>query len=422
MTIKTFSTLKTLIIISIVTFVNLVGLFSEISASGFLSHTRTSASAGQATTGLFTAESAGSAAILPASMVFLDKGFHFLLGGYQQKLQTNFHPSNDSHTVSTDNTPAYDLYLFASWTGELFTRPISFGIGQHSAYGYKTLWQETWPGKHLVTEETLKVSKLPLNIAVAITDEISISGGINMIGATFEKKKNLYVSETSIIPTHYGVTSTGVGFNVSIMINHDIFACGAVYNNGIKIEGDGVVQFDTSEVEMLTAKYPDGNITYGTRLPAVLEFGAAFKDKKTNPSFYIEVSFFRTDWSDFNDFAISYDTQKPFTEEHPNRHREDVYSYKIGGYWSPHPLVKLRTGFFYENNSVSESAFDPSFPYGNDRRIFTYGVGFKIDKFIIDISDVRERIMTTEIDSPQSISGSYNAYSETITLDVGVKF
>jgi len=393
--------------------------WSELRSNGFLTDETDTAFMGQAKAGITLTENASTIINMPAALIRLPAGTHGLIGVTSYSSQFT-HEDNDIISNTTHKTE-YAGHAYVSWNGTLWGKQLALGLGQHFPFNAKLSWENDWPGRHIITDQTLHVGFTSLVSALAVNDLLSVGAGVFWAEAILHIDRNLILNDSTDIPAKLGVIGQNRGFIVSAYIHQEQFSYGFNFKSKIKIPLQGTIQFDTQKTPSVTGKFPDGDVSIDFYLPSLMTFGFAYKEKKDNPNWLIELSFIQAGWVTFSELEIDFASNKPSETEIIKKDWRDTIGIKLGGYYKVLSYLKIRSGIAYDQTPIPEDTLDPSAPLG-DKITWAIGTGWDFNKILIDLAYQFLYFQPINTTTNPYLNGEYNGSAHIFSSSIGVNF
>jgi long-chain fatty acid transport protein len=293
-----------------------------------------------------------------------------------------------------------------------YTQQISdslfFGIGEFTRYGLGFEYPHNWAGRFNIYEVNLLSASLNPNIAWAVTDDLSLAAGLEVVYVNLDIKKRSLLGGTSPAPYSFEVdtsisnaTDYGLGFNLAGHYRfNENWSAGLTYRSQVHIKAYGDSEFSFMNYQgpeplrpavqsAYNAAFKDGSAHATVLLPDSFSGGIAWTPC---PELSLEAGAVWTRWSTFRALNIHMPHGLP-TAENP-KHWKDVWRFNVGLEYSPLSWLTLRAGYVFDQSPMTERYEDYLIPT-DDRDIYSLGVGFAWDAWTIDLAyayiDAHER-------------------------------
>jgi long-chain fatty acid transport protein len=301
-------------------------------------------------------------------------------------------PSESKKTDDTFFPP--NLYYTQQLNDEVW-----WGIALVTPFGLSTDWGNTWTGRYISTKSEITTFELNPNLAMKVGDRGSLALGLRILYLDATLGKQIAFDNTPSlsddITQELKGDGWGIGFNAAYHWKGEKWKFGISGRTPINVSVEGDVKFnhqDTTTVSAATGltgpqSFPDGPVNSSVTLPGMVTAGIAytFFDKLT-----CEFDAQWTAWSSLDRIVFAFENglyggaAPTSTEEFQ---WSSVWAYRFGVQYQATEALALRAGYVYDNNPVSDQYLGTRLP-DNDRQLFSFGVGYEIKKFTIDLTYV----------------------------------
>jgi len=260
-----------------------------------------------------------------------------------------------------------------------FTQQINdqlwVGIGEYSRFGVGTNYDHDWAGANNVYKAVMKSFSIAPVMAVKVTDNWSVAGGMDFMRAAFEQKK----MNPALGDIHIKAEGWTVGWNLSTRYEfNDQWSVGLVYRGEQKMVGRGT-QSNSNGV-------PYGSLTtMVANLPSSITAGIAYKPTE---DLRFDFDVIRTHWSSYDSIEYNYDGGTDSVTSVKNYN--DAMRYALGVEYDLTDAHVLRAGFVYDESPIEEGREDFMLPT-SDRYIYSLGYGYKHGDWTVDFSGMYVR-------------------------------
>ena len=308
--------------------------------------------------------------------------------------------SYNNYHSSHQTWPIPSWYLTHQWNDKVW-----LGIGQFTRFGLGVKYPQNWPGGFNLQSVQLITSSLNPNIAYKLNDVFSIAVGAEILYADMQMRKNLTATLGSQgIPNGGDVNINGHGFafggNIALHAQfNEQWSAGLTYRAPMSLKVQGRARWDNmlaSAASGMTHGVPGFAAMNGLNpnlmvnkhklrgtihLPDSFAFAVAYKPVK---NLSIEAGATYTLWSRFADFNM-YMKTNPGYWNNSNRHWRNNWAFNISAEWWVKEWMALRLGFVFDKSPNNYGNADYMMP-SNGRKYYTCGVGFKWDKWTLDLA------------------------------------
>lgn len=346
---------------------------------------------GMGNLGVMMYKDASSLFFNPGAMAFLDH--NSIQAGFNPIFASNSYwdseSSNSSYSANSDNPMGTPFHFYAVWGPE--EGNFKFGLGAFTPYGSSVNWGNTWIGRDLLNELSLKAIQIQPTLSYKINDKLSIGGGLDITVGSVKLIKSIF-REGRIEGDQYGealVTlegnaTTAFGYNLGIMYKPtEKLDIGLSYRSEVtmKLE-DGSADFVVPNG--LASFFPEGN-TFNAELPlpSVASIGLTYH---INENFEIGTQFDWVGWSAYKSLDFDFKENTPLLDDTSSpRNYEDSWVVHLGGEYSFESNLQLRAGFYYDKTPVQDGYMTAETP-DNNRIGITGGLGYGYGDIQLDLS------------------------------------
>ena len=313
--------------------------------------------------------------------------------------------SNDNYHSAHQTWPIPSWYLSHQLNDKVW-----LGIGQFTRFGLGVKYPNGWDGGFNLQSVQLITSSINPNIAYKLTDKISIAVGAEVLYADMQMRKNMSVGVDPMLkgfPVAPGLSAydafgsagdmnlNGHGFafggNIALHAQlNDQWAVGLTYRAPMSLKVNGKARWDNAIVPGLNfagdpTKFGIGSLKNKVRgtihLPDSFAMAVSYKPTK---SLSFEAGAIYTLWSRFENFNIY--MKDPINDwNNTDKKWKNNWTFNISGEWWATDWMALRLGFVYDMSPAHTGNSDYMMP-SNGRNYYTAGVGFKWDKWTIDLA------------------------------------
>ncbi len=304
-------------------------------------------------------------------------------------------PAGNAHS-SHQTWPIPSWYLSHQLNDKIW-----LGIGQFTRFGLGVKYPNKWPGALNLQSVQLITSSINPNIAYKLNDVFSIAVGAEVLYADMQMRKQIPGSAEELLTVGVDANINGHGFafggNIALHAQfNEQWSAGITYRSPMSLKVNGKARWDRgfwqagamlkgygpSEASMYAAGQPSKNDLHGTiHLPDSFAFAVAYKPIK---SLSIEAGATYTLWSRFADFNMFMEHPN-VDDSYSNRHWRNNWAFNISGEWWATDWMALRLGFVFDKSPNNYGNADYMMP-SNGRKYYTAGIGFKWDKWTIDLA------------------------------------
>ncbi len=380
---------------------------------------------GQALGGAMTARVDDPSAIVynPAALSQVDgiqvlTGITFIMPSASVTTKNSF--GTGSRTTNADDWVWYAPHMYFSYQ---ISDKFTLGLGTFTRFGLGNSYDQNWWGRYNTFHTTLTTFSINPTLSYKVTDNFSIGIGLEIMRMDVNMQQMLdgtrfiyaamgttlgaaYLGAlgmplTTNDPTTYGMdfiqelkgTGYGIGGNIGLHYKiNDQWKVGFSYRSRMrtKLHGEAKYKVPTdvqTALAPITAAAPymwqKTDVSAVITTPDSFSFGIEFKPLE---NLSIELGAIYTLWSTYEDLTVSYDNASlGVTSATSEKKWNDTIRLMIGIEYWPLEWLALRTGYVFDQSPIEEGYEEYALP-ANDRHLFSWGVGFKIDDFTIDLA------------------------------------
>lgn len=301
-------------------------------------------------------------------------------------------------TDPTDPTPVPHLYV----AYKMPETPLSFGVGITSPFGLAAEYNDSWFGRYDSTKVELQTINVSPVVAIKLSDQFSIGGGIDFQYAA-SKLVSALPNPLAIggpsAATDGRFESQGddfsIGYNVGVLYKTagNRLTIGAHFRSEIDHSIEG-----TAKTSGLTGPLASANGSVGASaeldLPARASIGAAYEVIDDRLTLLADVTWYH--WSDAKEARIKF-ADGSADAVRPANFR-DALSFAIGAEYRFSDDLTVRGGFRYDQTPTVDETRDTTFP-DSDRFWLAVGATYNVKKRLkIDLAYTHVFVPNTSFD------------------------
>ncbi len=234
------------------------------------------------------------------------------------------------------------------------------GLGISAPFGLKVVYDEGWFGRYDSIKSDLKTFNIQPSLAVKLTDNISIGGGIDI--------QTMDATLTSALPNLAPGLADGrlrikgddvaVGWNLGLLGDFGFVRLGAHYRSGIEHRLKGTAAFSGLQGPLAARNGTVSGIAPIdtpdiARVSAVVPLGKA----------RALGSIVWTNWSRFQRLTVEDDSGTVFIDS--EQCYRDTWSYSLGGEYDLSQALTLRAGAMFDQTPTTDAFRTTRVPDGN---------------------------------------------------------
>jgi long-chain fatty acid transport protein len=259
------------------------------------------------------------------------------------------------------------------------TDTIKFGLGINAPFGLKTEYDPSWKGRYQAIKSEVKTVNINPAIAFKVNDQLSVGAGVSAMWAQAELTNALPIIVIGGPEATAKVKGDdwGFGFNFGAIYQATTDTrVSLAYRSKINQNLTGDATFSpnvpVSAGILAAVQAKNGSITADLTLPETFSISTF---SQLNNSWDIMGDVTWTRWSQFQKLAINYANGTPLTSVTENW--SNTLRYSIGTSYHYSDDIKLRTGFAYDEEAISDQFRTARIP-GNNRKWLSLGVNWKV--------------------------------------------
>lgn len=268
------------------------------------------------------------------------------------------------------------------------------GMGIYTRFGLGTEYNDNnWAGRYNIYNAEVQTVSYNPNVAFKLTDKLSAAVGVEFMTLKLNLNKKAPTSNTPASPAAAEIDSSleadsyGWGITAGLQYQfNDQWAAGVSYKSQVEQEARGENNFSYGSRIPAAVRnaVADCDVDGSVILPDMVAFGVAYSPI---PELDIEVGALLTRWSLYDNLGIYHEAPYMGTGQLINQEKNwhDAWRYSIGVEYAVFPWMDLRVGYIYDESPVSNDRIDYLVPT-DDRQLYSTGVGFHWDSYIVDLS------------------------------------
>ncbi|MFA5073750.1 MAG: OmpP1/FadL family transporter [Nitrospirota bacterium] len=383
---------------------------SQATAAGFGLAEQSASAMGMASA--FTAQADDASAVWynPAALTQLN-GTRFM-GGVVFLAPYFSHENTDGTTDVASRAIHSPAYFYA--THKLNDR-LSLGFGINNPFGMATDWHTNNKTREVAMLSKILTTEFNPVVAYNVNNRFSVAAGVAYVYMA-AKLSNMYPATG----TSFGLDGSGDGWGWNVAGFYKIsdkLSTGVSYRRSMKVHLNGMAKL---------SGVAEASATTSITLPDLLQWGVSLK---ASEKLTLNADIGYTWWSTYDKLLVK-SGNAAFNNILIEKQWNDVWNVRVGGQYTLTDRWKLRAGFLYDQNPVSDHYFETRVP-DSDRYGLSLGTGYTLGNFTIDaaylylmfatrnIHDSGADVATT---NPNSLNGAYKSYVHAVALSIGYKF
>jgi long-chain fatty acid transport protein len=300
---------------------------------------------------------------------------------------------------------------------------LALGVGLYAPYGLGIKWPLDFTGRFVSYDSTLKTVYVQPTAAYAVSDRVSIGGGLTLalssielnrredlatvpVGTTGLSFDSLVDEQTDFANTMLSASgATGFGINVGALVKvNDRLDVGARYMTRVKLSYDGDATFTAVPDSYFVTKPNPLGLPVGAPLDTlVTQVLTSLPNQPASTELYMPAQFVIggavhatgrltvlgdyqwVGWSVFDTVTLDFSNSSP-PDEHLVQSYRDTSAARLGGEFETTPTLRLRAGYAYTQAAAPDETVTPLLPEAR-RNHFTVGVGWSPrPKMMVDLA------------------------------------
>ena len=359
------------------------------------------------------ADDPSAVAYNPAGITQLD-GYNIQTSSTMVTVQSTVDTRNvyDGSWESNSNDREYHILPTAFITAQVSDK-LYMGFGTFTRFGLGVSWDEKWPGRYSTTSAELKCFSGNGSLAYKVTDTFSVAAGVEVITAdvtlenTLDATRIFHATGQADTLAAMGLSTTVNDPNTNLLdVNHrlegdatemaynlalhykpsDRISMGVSYRSRVTFKADGKATFEKSPtVEALPLPaylYSTTDFNSEITVPDMLFTGIMYRPIK---DLTLEFTTLWTNFSVYKELEFNYDTPAIGVDTATiEKNYSDTWRLGMSAEWNVKPWLALRAAYVYDESPIDKDHTD-YLCLDNDRNMFSFGAGYKKNRFECDI-------------------------------------
>lgn len=358
----------------------------------------------------------------PGALATLDSKYSFSLGGFGTLTKAEYTGLNG--TESTDNPTNTPFYFYGSMK---VSDKFAVGLGVYTPFGNTMDWGETWSGRYLIQDISMKGIYIQPTISYKVNDWLSVGAGLNIVYGDVELNRALNVGPLvgSPTPVDGSVEISGnniqYGYNLGVFIQpNDKLNIGISYRSQVDVDlaySDATADFTV--IDPVSPLFPDGGVAASLPLPASFNLGFAYQ---INDKWLVSADVNFIEWSEYKSLDFDFETNTTTTVNTPGgpmtipvltdsestRDWDNTMTWRFGARYTANEKLDLYAGLYFDQTPTNDKYYTPETPGANKVGV-SLGFSYKLtDKLSLDATVLyNEGEKVDRIDSNSGFAGEY---------------
>jgi len=279
------------------------------------------------------------------------------------------------------------------------------GFGLYSRFGLGIEYDDDWAGRYNTYEAGIQSVSLNPNLAVKVTDWLSVAVGPEIMWLHLTKKQKIDPTGAANPVTDVDASLEGDSWGYGAVAGihatpMDWLKLGLTYRSQVKQKVDGEAKFKKPAALAALTVFNDTDVSGSITLPDSYTFGVAIypTDKLS-----VEFDAVYTRWSSYDklriEFADPVSSLSGSDVSESKKNWKDVWRYQVGVEYAATDRLDLRASYVYDMTPDPDDHADYMVP-ANDRHLFGVGAGFHITENLnLDLAYTYLHILERDIDA-----------------------
>lgn len=316
---------------------------------------------------------------------------------------------------------------------------MKLGIGVNTPFGLSTEYDSNWVGRYQAIKSELITININPTVAYQVTDNLAIGAGLNVQYAEAELSNAidfggiLAAGGAAILPqqadgaVNISGSDWSVGYNFGILYEPtETTRIGLAYRSAINHNLRGNADFTTPAVAVAagltaTGLFTDTTASARLNLPDTLSLGI---NQKLSPRLALTGDVTWTNWSDFQELRVDFDSPQPDTVVPENWF--DTVRVGVGLTYELNSTWTLRGGVAYDPTPVPQEFLTPRIP-DSDRTWLSFGFSYEPSRNLsLDLAYTHVFLPNRDINATEegagTLVGNYTSSIDIIGAQLNWRF
>jgi len=334
------------------------------------------------------AEDASVAFFNPAGISFIPSKLSIVAGGFGASNKVTFQNLNTLQSTDTDNPIGTPFYAAIAYKP---TENLSVGLSVTTPFGSTIQWPNDWEGRELVQKMELKSFFFQPMVSVKLAPWMSL--GASYIYARgqvdWDKAVTQFGGELNINDEK----ATGHGYSFGFYFRPDPNLDVSIsYRSPVDMKADNgkaTFAFPSQSIYPLLGLDTSGQDSFKATLPLVDEYIVGLTYKIT-PKWLVSADFNYHGWQKYSRLTLDFEKAPVGNQADPTilvnpKNFKNAKTFRLGTQYAFTDKIFGRLGAYYDESPYSDENFIPETP-SFDTYVITGGVGFKLNKFGVDVA------------------------------------
>jgi len=350
----------------------------------------------------------------PGALATLDSKYSFSLGGFGTLTKAEYTGLNG--TESTDNPTNTPFYFYGSMK---VSDKFAVGLGVYTPFGNTMDWGETWSGRYLIQDISMKSIYIQPTISYKVNDWLSVGAGLNIVYGDVELNKAIPVfhpvNGSFLGDGKVNISGNNIqfGYNLGVFLQpNDKLNIGISYRSQIDVK----LEYSDADANfsLLADALPDGGVAAELPLPSSLNLGVAYQ---INEKWLVSADVNFIKWSEYE--SLDFDFENPAVpDSQSKRDWDNTMTWRFGTRYTASEKLDLYAGLYFDKTPTNTMFYSLETP-GADKVGVSLGFSYKLtDKLSLDATvlyNEGEKVTAAETNptsqaiyqNPQGFTGEY---------------
>jgi long-chain fatty acid transport protein len=314
-----------------------------------------------------------------------------------------------------------------------YTQQISqrywLGLAIYSRAGLGTEVEDTdqFAGRYNCSYAGLKSASINPNLAVKITDALSVAVGVEALWLEFSYDKYTDVDRDPDTDTDIKqeIRADGWEYGYNLALHYKPrkwLALGASFRSEIQLSVEGTADFSWSSGATASwdADLLDTDVQGTEPIPQLISLGIV---RTPFERWSLEIDAVHTRWSAYDQLVVEYDND--LGDQASVKCWNDTWRFQAGLEYKVYDWLDLRAGYVFDESPIPDEYVDYAVP-ANDRQLYSLGAGVRWRHWTFDFSYtylvVMERDITARSDAWVYEGKFENGSSHLIGMSAALQF
>lgn len=235
---------------------------------------------------------------------------------------------------------------------------IGVGLGVYTPFGSSLDWGNSWTGRYVVENISLKSIFFQPTVSYAINDMVSVGAGFVYAIGTVDIDKAIPIQDLNGNDGQARLSgnANGVGFNVGVQIKAtEELQLGISYRSKVKMKvNDGDATF--SVPMSVAANFPNTTFNSNLPLPEILTAGLGYR---VTPDLTLQADVVFAGWKTYDSLSFDFAENKAVQDTHDPRSYKNTVAFRLGGHYRLMNELAVMVGGAYDPTPTRDNLLSP---------------------------------------------------------------